>query len=193
MRNTIVKTWVLGAAVSVLAACAHQSNVSNAPVSEAAAKTAQIAPLSPQLFEAHADGRIYLFDDHKTYRDFVKSGDTPFTLTRIGAGPNGETIRFGLTSAEKKLTQGIPSVDLFDGKTAVTNSFYGETYTEGRLYVFDSFDEMNKFRKTGEATFRYTDIGAGPAGETVVYVLPKAKSKEKPEAMMSEFKRHYAM
>ncbi|WP_020406377.1 hypothetical protein [Hahella ganghwensis] len=143
------------------------------------------------LYEAHANGRIYVFYDQDLYADFLKSGHTPYMYTQIGAGPKGETVVYALTSEDKKKREGIPSVDMLAGKL-VPEPFYGETISDGRIYVFSSLEMMNDFRKTGEATYRFTDIGSGPNGETVVYVLSKADSKKKPDAIIQMFRKAHS-
>lgn len=46
-------------------------------------------------------------------------------------------------------------------------------------------------RTTGEAPLRYTDIGGGPSGMTVVYLLNEDNKKERPEDLIQIFKvRH---
>lgn len=142
-----------------------------------------------ELYEVHHDGRIYIFDDYKLYQNFNKLGHTPYILARIGAGPKGETIKFGLTSQDKKKQSGIASVDMYDGTLAPAENFYGEMRSEGRIYVFSTLKDMNDVRKIGEASYRFTDIGAGPEGETVVYVLNKSNKKKKPVALMEAFKQ----
>lgn len=140
------------------------------------------------LFEVHKDNRIYVFYDKTLYADFIKMGHTAFMFTRIGAGPHGETMVFALSNEDKKKVSGIPSVELIDGLKKPAH-FYGETLSDGRIYVFGEYDLMADFRNTGEAAYRYTDIGAGPNGETVVYVLSKKESKNKPEALIALFKQ----
>jgi hypothetical protein len=44
--------------------------------------------------EVEKDGRIYVFNDMKQFADFEKSGEMGKSLTRPGAGPNGETLVF---------------------------------------------------------------------------------------------------
>lgn len=140
------------------------------------------------LYEVHKDGRIYVFYDKSLYSDFIKTGHTAYMFTRIGAGPNGESMVFALTGEDKKKRSGIPSVEMVDGLKS-PKVFYGETYDEGRLYVFSDYQMMENYRKMREATYRYTDIGAGPNGESVVYVLSKSESKSKPEELIALFKK----
>ena len=45
------------------------------------------------------DGRIYVFNDPKQYQIFKDSGELEVRISRIGAGPNGETIYFDSENA----------------------------------------------------------------------------------------------
>ncbi|RBO83349.1 hypothetical protein [Marinomonas aquiplantarum] len=139
------------------------------------------------LYEVHHEGRIYIFDDRDVYEDFLTVGETSFRKVRIGAGPKGETLVFGLTNEDKKKMSGIASVDMYDGSLEASEDFYGEMRAEGRIYVFGSLEEMNTARVVGEVPLRYTEIGAGPKGETVVYALNSSNKKVRPDAMIAKF------
>ncbi len=142
------------------------------------------------FYEVHHEGRIYLFDDFATYQSFNEVGETAYRKVYIGEGPKGETLVFGLTGKDKKKMSGIASIDMYQGKLEAGESFYGEMRLEGRIYVFDSFAELTNLRSLGEAPYRFTEIGTGPKGETVVYVLTKANKKYKPVALQAAFKKH---
>ena len=120
--------------------------------------------------------------------DFLKTGHTPYVFSKIGEGPHGETLTFGLTGKDKKKTSGIPSVELFAGNFKPAQPFYAEMRAEGRIYVFNTLEDMAAVRKVGEAAYRYTDILSGPNGETVVYVLNKSNKKKKPVELIKAFK-----
>jgi hypothetical protein len=49
--------------------------------------------------EEMKDGRIYVFNDPKQYQIFKESGELEVRITRIGAGPNGETMYFDSENA----------------------------------------------------------------------------------------------
>lgn len=49
--------------------------------------------------EETKDGRIYVFNDPKAYQTFQQTGELEVRLSRIGAGPNGETIYFDSENA----------------------------------------------------------------------------------------------
>ena len=107
--------------------------------------------------------------------------------TQIGNGPNGETLVFALTSKDKKKIKGIPSVMVYEGYVPLFETFYGEVVKEGRIYVFNDHRLMKVFRETGEAAYRFTQIGAGVNGETIVYVLASSKKKKQPLDMIAQY------
>ena len=81
--------------------------------------------------EIQKDGRIYVFNNADRADKFEKSGDTGRTVTRAGAGPNGETV---IADSERALQlyffkHGIsqvvpeppsPRIEWRDGKTRIT-------------------------------------------------------------------------
>jgi len=140
------------------------------------------------LYEVHHDGRIHVFYDKSVFNEFMSLGETSFRLTRIGAGPHGETMVFGLTKKDKKMKKDIPAIDLYDGKIKA-DYFYAEMHKHGRIYVFNSFEDMQTVRDFGHPNFMFTEIGGGPKGETVVFVLNKSNKKKKPDALIGDFKR----
>ena len=141
-----------------------------------------------EIYEVHKDGRIHVFYDRALYTEFLSLGETPYRLTRIGEGPNGETMVFGLTKKDKKKGENTKAVKLYNNKAAVEGGFYAETRRHGRIYVFSTFEDMKPVRMFGHPTFFYTEIGSGPKGETVVYVLNKANKKKKPVVLINDFK-----
>lgn len=145
-------------------------------------------------YQVYKEGRIYIFDDLDTYLGFLELGETPYRLTRIGAGPEGETVVFGLQKKDKSMRSGIGSVDLYDGKADGAGfGFYGEVVKEGRVYVFSDWADLKTFLKVGEAPYRYTNIGAGPKGETIVFVLNKENKNDKPVDLIVLFKKNHKM
>jgi len=180
------KVAVLSASVALMAAC--QTTQETAPAAPVKAEAVQTENLrNTQLFEVHKDNRIYVFYDYALYEDFLKHGHTAYMYTRIGSGPKGETLVFGLTKQDKKKREGIPSVDLMDGSLEASEDFYAEMRLEGRIFVFSSLKDMKAVRKTGEAAYRHAKIGYGPKGETVVFVLNKGNKKKYPESLVKKF------
>ncbi|WP_319557775.1 hypothetical protein [Thiomicrorhabdus sp.] len=154
-----------------------------------APKQAPVAEKGTDLFEVHHEGRIYFFYDFPTYQSFLDVGETAFRLTRIAAGPKGETVVFGLTKEDKKKGAETPAALIIDGKAEAKTPFYGEIMKHGRIYVFDSKKDMDFVREVGEPSYMYTEIGSGPNGETVVYVLNKNNKKKKPVALIESFEK----
>lgn len=165
---------VMAFAVSLLAGCAATGSSSSEN--------------DLSLYEVHQDGRIYVFYDKKEYSLFRQVGETPFRLTRIGAGPKGETIVFGLTKKDKKKPDQVAAIQLFDGKIKAGDQFYAEMYKNGRIYVFNNFKDMNTVRTFGHPNYFYMSVGTGPKGETVVYVLNSKNKKKKPVGLIEQFK-----
>jgi len=142
-----------------------------------------------EIYEVHHDGRIHVFYDRKLYKEFLSLGETAYRLTRIGAGPNGETLVFGLTKKDKKMKKPVAAIELYDGKVK-QDSIYAEMRKHDRIYVFNSFNDMGTVRLFGHPNYMFTQIGAGPKGETIVFVLNKKNKKKRPDALIAEYKKH---
>ena len=120
----------------------------------------------------------------------MQHGETAYRLVRIGEGPGGSTLVFGLRDADKAKSEGIAAVDMYDGRLAgASEGFYAEVVYDGRFYVFTEWADLVNFQRTHIADLRYTEIGAGPDGRTVVYVLNESNKKDKPVATVERFKR----
>ncbi|WP_281647447.1 hypothetical protein [Parendozoicomonas sp. Alg238-R29] len=184
MRSTLIKLSAASLLATALVGCQSMNNDSMAAKSAAAAKPVN----NDDLYEVAHEGRYYVFDDAAVYKDFIANGETPYRKVFIGEGPHSQTLVFGLTGKDKKKSSGIGSIDMFKGNQAPAENFYGEMRSEdGRIYVFNELKDMEAVRKVGEAAYRFTQIGAGPNGETVVFVLNKSNKKKQPVALMAEF------
>ncbi|WP_333708566.1 hypothetical protein [Tepidimonas ignava] len=195
----------LGAAALVawLAGCASQPAATGqatggqAPAAAAASAPTTAAAAAPTSAPAQAaefyvvlpeDGRYYAFGSFKLYQDYLAHREVALTRTRIGAGPTGQTVVFGITGDDVK--SGKPSVAelVYDGQLTPAANFYGEVFKNGRYYVFDNLALLREFAAHGEVPYSYTDIGAGPQGATVVWVMDKeGYAKGKPSARVQRF------
>ena len=188
---TYLKHSLLIASITFATGCQSLNSTSvDHEISENSAQVIESASVelkNDQLFEVHRDGRIYVFYDFSSYKDFLKLGHTPFVLTKIGAGPKGETLVYSLTSEDKKKREGIPSVELLEGRMAPASDFYAEMNVEGRTYVFSRMEDMVDVRKLGEAPYRHAKIGYGANGESVIFVLNDTNKKLYPENLINKF------
>lgn len=177
-------------ATGVMAGCSMTQDKPNTQAS--VEKKAEVLN-NEDLYVVFHDGRMNVFYDADLYKEFVEVGETPYRKTFIGAGPNGETVMYGLLGSDKKKLSGIPSIEMMEGRLAPAEDFYGEIIADGRINVFNDWDLFNKFLAHGEVPYRLTDIGAGPKGETVVYALTKETKKKRPEGLIAKFKEFHGM
>lgn len=181
-------------AMTLFSGCATSQTSETGPAAKTADKPAQTAPASASTTPAttpaaapteyyflvfHDNGRIYPIADIKNYLGFLEHDELIFTRTRIGEGPDGATLVFGIEKKEAD-DLGKPSkAELFyDGKYEPTGPFYGEVLRDGRFYVFGTWKDFKDYLEHNEVTFTFTEIGAGPKGETVIYALNKDTVKE---------------
>lgn len=101
------------------------------------------------------DGRLWIFaEDSKELAAFKEHGEPAKLVTRIGAGPDGMTIK-------------SPSVEVIDAYLIAKKGFYTKV-DEGRLWVFaEDSKELAAFKEHGEPAMLVTRIGAGPNGMTI--------------------------
>jgi hypothetical protein len=149
-------------------------------------KQASTAPM--EIYEVHHDGRINVFYDRKLFQEFLELGETSFRLTHIGAGPNGETVVYGLTKHDKKKPGSVEALKVYEEKSAAPANFYAEMHRHGRIYVFDNLEDMKPVRQFGHPNFFYMEVGAGPKGETVVFVLNEKTKKKRPDDLIAKYK-----
>lgn len=171
--------------------CTTQSNAVKAPESKAAVTTPVAAEKANYFLVFHENGRIYAFGDAANYLLFMEHDEVPLTRTRIGAGPEGETVIFGITNKDaKKLDKPSAGEMFYDGKMGEVGSFYGEVVRDGRFYVFGEWQDFKDYLQHKEVTFTFTEIGTGPKGETVIYALnKKTKDQGRPVALIEAFKQ----
>ena len=189
-------------ALGVTSGCATQSNTAKAPESKPAATMAAAAapavaaqpvtaPTQHYFLVFHENGRIYPIADAQNYLAFLDVDELIYTRTRVGAGPAGETVVFGIQKKEADdLNKPSLAEQFYDGKMKVTGPFYGEVARDGRFYVFGEWKDFKDYLDHKEVTFTFTEIGTGPKGETVIYALnKKTKDEGRPVALIEAFKQ----
>ncbi len=117
--------------------------------------------------EIAKDGRIYVFNDAKKAEAFEKSGEMGTGLTRLGAGPNGETVvadseralqlfffKHNISQVVEEPKPPVQTVVWRDGKTRFTlgNNFYMEMSSRMQpRYTFVQPDDSITLPGTGGA------------------------------------------
>lgn len=192
-------------ALGVMSGCATQPNTAKAPESKPAAATPAAvaapaaavqpvaAPTQHYFLVFHENGRIYPIADAKNYLAFLDVDELIYTRTRVGTGPEGETVVFGIEKAESKdLAKLSVAEQLYDGKMEVSGPFYGEVIKDGRFHVFGTWQDFKDYLVNKEITYTFTEIGTGPKGETVIYAMNKKTSKDgRPVALIEAFKQFH--
>lgn len=132
-------------------------------------------------YELVVDARILVFSDAKDYKVWLKTAEMPLAVTKFRAGPNGETVKFSLTKNETKAMEKLPgykggSQNLYEGNVpGIAKGFFGFVKKDDTYYVFDNYNALVSFKKTGEAT----GIGETIAtGQKAVYVGYNSVPKE---------------
>lgn len=162
-----------------------------APAAQATAPAQPVAaPTENYFLVFHENGRIYPIADAGNYLAFLEHNELIFTRTRIGAGPEGETIVFGIEKKEADDLAKPAKAELFyDGKYEPKGPFYGEVIRDGRFYVFGEWADFKDYLAHKEITYTFAEIGTGPRGETVIYALNKDTVKQgRPTKLIEQFK-----
>jgi hypothetical protein len=180
-----------GALVAIAAlagGCATAPAPAPTPAPVAAPAAAAMAPVELYVVLPES-GRVHAFGDTKNYFDFLAHGEVALTRTQIGAGPGGKTLVFGITGDDVKANKPSRGEQILGGTLPATSGFYGEVYKGNRYYLFGDLKDMTDFTAFGEVPYSYTDIGVGPKGETIVYVMNKdSYAKGKPQDRVQRFK-----
>lgn len=173
-------------AAAPAAAAAPAPKPGTPPAANAPAPGAGVVELYVVLPET---GRVHAFGDLKNYGDFLEHAEVALTRTSIGAGPGGKTIVYGITGDDVKNNQPSRAELILAPGSAEPAAFYGEVFRGGRFFLFGQRKDMLDFVAFGEVPYSYTEIGAGPRGETLVMVMNKdSYPKGKPMERLERFK-----
>lgn len=198
-----MRACLAAALVVTLSGCAATGGWQGAAAEKAYDKQLEARRLAEVLnhddyYEIHKDNRIYAFSDYKDYQGWISTGEVPLVVTKISAGPNGETIKLQLNKKEAKemeKTIGYKGAaqKMFEGElVGLEKGFYGEVQKDRKIWVFENGKDLAEFHKSGEVPCGITQIGSGPEGKSVVFVQNcKAAAKAKPEDAMARFKKNY--
>lgn len=194
MQNKYLRITSLIVAMGLVGAmggCATQGG--NTSAAAPAAEVEKKAVAEQYLFMTfHENGRVYVLGDPALQRIFLDTDEVALTRTRIGEGPGGRTLIFGMNKDDAKRGGPTAAEMMYDGKQEPAGPFYGEVIKDGRYTVFVDWKDMADYLKHGEVALTYTEIGAGPKGETVIYALNKETAKQgKPVAAIERFHRQH--
>jgi hypothetical protein len=188
-REIAAAAFVAGSLL--VSGCAVKGGWMGAEAEKAYDKELEIKRLAEVLnnedyYEFERDGRIYVLSDAKDYNNYLKTSEVVLSTKKIGGGPDGKTIVYGLIKNEAKLLEKDPKAQgaaqkMYEGKLrGLEKDFFGLVIQNDTYYVFSSWKDLEAFKSSGAATgFRETDA----SGNAVVYVGAAAK----PEAVSTRF------
>lgn len=134
--------------------------------------------------EVEHDGRLLVIGTKEMYNS-VKAGDPmPYEKTVIGAGPNGETVKFEIDKKDADLCDRLQTM------FAEKHPFYREVEAHGRLHVIGTQDMYAKVLSGDPMPYEKTFIGAGPGGKTVKIQIDKKDHDLLPRLIAEFNKRH---
>lgn len=204
MQNHYLRTTILIAATTLagmIGGCATHGQDARSeaakPVAAAEVKVEpkvemKVVPEQNLFLTFHENGRLYVLGDPKLQQIFSATGEVALARTRIGEGPDGRTLVFGMNKDDAERGGATAAEMMYDGKLAPTGPFYGEVAKEGRFYVFGEWKDMAAYLKYGEVPLTYTEIGGGPKGETVIYPLNKETAGQgTPVAVVERFHKQH--
>jgi len=115
--------------------------------------------------EVEKDGRIYVFNVAAEYERWVKTGETGRAITRLGAGPNGETVvadsetalelfffKHGIAEVVERPKPPTLRIEWRDGKTRITtdNAYLEMSNRVQARYTHDLPDDSRQIAGTAE-------------------------------------------
>lgn len=126
-------------------------------------------------YEFEKDGRIYVLSDSKDYATFLKTGEVVLSTKKIGGGPDGKTIVYGLIKNETKMLEKDPKSQgaaqkMFEGNLrGLDKGFFGLVLKDQTYYVFSNWKDLEAYKAAGTAT-GFKDSLSSSEARTVVYV-----------------------
>ncbi|MGX5725406.1 hypothetical protein ACWKWZ_10195 [Metapseudomonas otitidis] len=178
--KTFIRSFSLALVAAALGACATQP-----------AAPAKVEALNNEdWYQIRTEKELFVFDDYATYRNFVANGAAPVRKDTGKQDGFGREIILVLKAEDQGKEAKTSAQRFLDVSLPPAQPFYGELRDEeGIIYVFSRYGDMMDMYKIGEPTFSYVDIGGGPDGQRVVYVL--IKEEPKPEKLIAQFRRNY--
>ncbi len=181
--NTKIR-WMALALAGSLAACGTKGSWMGAEAekkydAELAAQRLASLTNTDDYYEYHLGHEIVVLADKKDVQVFFKANEIPLRVTRIGGGPNGERLVFGLVkneakAMEKKVGYKGGAQQLYEGTLeGNTKDFYGEVMKGGRYAVFGSWKDLQAYRQSGAIAEVSTGMTAD--GKPVTFTTDNAE------------------
>ncbi|MBB2495110.1 hypothetical protein [Aquipseudomonas ullengensis] len=151
-----------------------------------------VAPNNEDWYQVRTETQVLVFDDYQVFKDYLATGTAPVMRTLEEKAATGqEQILVLRAEDEGKALDKISAYRFLKVAQPPASPFYGEVRQDGAIYVFKRYGDMVEMIKLGEPIFRYTDIGGGPDGKTVIYGLQKEEGR--PEATIQQFKKNHML
>lgn len=175
----------------LLAACASDGP-KVASFGDGSARPANVQPeavvsgnhFEGDYFEIVHDGRVYLVGSAASYAAQKVAPHLPYSHSRVGAGPAGETVIVELDPKDAAHQE-----RLWD-EYVRRHLFYEELQHEGRIYVVGSQKSLAALRETQHLAYTQTILGYGPQSATVIFeVDPKQEALQR--RLRREFDRRH--
>ncbi|MBN2792915.1 MAG: hypothetical protein JXQ81_10440 [Desulfuromonadales bacterium] len=132
-------------------------------------------------------GRHYVLASEESSSSFVSTHVVPYTKTILGAGPHGETVIFEVAKKDPESVERLMATyESIPFLVETTGDDYTVYKSHGRLYVIGDAEMKQSFAANGHMPYAKTILGAGPAGETVVYQIDP-KNPELENRLMKKF------
>ena len=192
--------YLVAVAMLSTACSSHQANTSAMNQTKQVTQ-AQVQP-QPKLTEIDSgdtglyifkhEGRIYVIGAEDTRAKFVEHKHLPYTKTILGAGPKGETVIFEVDKKNPAYAENL--VEQYNSIPWIMqqNATYTAWKYSGRIYVIGQEKTNKAFAAHKHLPYTKTILGAGPAGETVIFEVDKKNpqlAEDLKQAYMADIKK----
>jgi|GEM_PF-1207257 len=126
-----------------------------------------------ELLVCRYNNRLYVMGEEKMRDFFMAHQHLPYTKTHLGAGPAGETVVFQVQKSDAAFAENL--IERFEhiAWKLESNDIYTAWKYQGRIYVIGDEAMNTKFATLKHLPYTKTLLGAGPAGETVIFQVAK--------------------
>ncbi|WP_137817803.1 hypothetical protein [Pseudomonas sp. 2FG] len=190
IKPRFIKPVSIALLAAAIAACSTNTPTAATASKPASSKAVDVVQNNTDWYQVRTETELYLFDDYAVFSQFLQTGKAPYTKALDKKDNFDRSIVLALAAEDQsKSLDAVAASRLWNVSMAPAYPFYGEIREEQVIYVFSRYGDMVDMAKIGEPTFSYVEVGGGPKGERIVYVL--AKEEKKPEAAIKAFHAKY--